>query len=148
MFYDLECPKCDTVSEHMMEMSETEKWVKCPECGGEICRRFHRLYDVPQIQGDTVSGGCSYSYYDETLGQIKNKQHRKDLMKQKGLTEYNPDPTMKKHRDEARKIREHSRPSDPDAVAAIKKEYKTADSTRRDRLIKKSLDSSFKKLNV
>jgi len=123
--------------------------VECPQCGEAMTRRHDRIYDVPAIQGDTVAGGCSYVGYDEGLGEyVMSKRHRKQLMEEKGLTEYNPDPTMKKHRDEARYIRNHARRGDTGAVAAIQKEYKTALDTRRNRLIRKSLDESLKKADA
>jgi hypothetical protein len=36
---------------------------------------------------------------------VTSKQHRKELMKQKGLTEYSPDPEMKKVREEIRYVK-------------------------------------------
>lgn len=118
--------------------------IKCPMCGEDMTRRHDRIYDVPIIQGDTVAGGYERYGYDIGLGEVvKNKQHRKDLMEQKGLYEYAPDPEMKKHRDEARHIRKHSRQNDPEAVAAINKEYKTAIDKRRNRNVRDSLKKSM-----
>jgi len=133
----------------MMGMDDVYKIVQCEACGGDMSRRQNRLFDVPQIAGDTVAGGCNFSYFDENLDtQITSRQHRKDVMKQKGLTEYNPDPEMKAHRTEARYIRERSQPNDPVAKAAIQNEYKTATDKRRNKLVRKSLDKSFKELGV
>jgi hypothetical protein len=148
--YTLECDYCCLRSEHILGMNDSlDDRVECPMCGGEMCRRDNRIYDVPLIQGDTVAGGCSYAGYDEGLGEyVMSKSHRKELMDKKGLTEYNPDPTMKKHRDEARYIRSHAKRGDTGAVAAIQKEYKTALDTRRNRLIRKSLDESLKKVDA
>jgi len=144
-FYTLECPNCCLRSEHNLGMNDSlDNLIECPMCGDNMTRRHDRIYDVPQIQGDTVAGGYERYGYDEGLDAVvKNKQHRKDLMEQKGLTEYVPDPEMKKHRDEARYIRGRSSKSDPDAQAAIKKEYKTALDKRRNRNIRASLDKSL-----
>jgi len=148
MLYDLQC-ECGEVTEFMMLMDDTDKVVQCDACEGDMTRRKNRLYDVPQIAGDTVSGGCSYQYYDENLGQqITGKQHRKDVMKQRGLTEYSPDPQMKKHRVEARYIANQANGSDPEAKAAIRREYKTASDTRRNRNLEKSLSDSFEKIGL
>jgi hypothetical protein len=149
-FYDLEC-SCGEISEHMMGMTDPlESKVSCPCCGAKLCRKHNIVYPVPQIQGDTVAGGVNYSnYYDDGLGEyVTSKSHRKDLMEKKGLVEYSPDPTMKKHRDEARYIREGSKPNDLDALTAIRKEYNTANSTRRGRLVKASMEKSFKKMSA
>ena len=143
-FYDLECG-CGAISEHMMGMNETDVMVSCPACGSKICRRDNMVFYPPQIQGETVAGGMSWNYYDENLGeQVKSKQHRKDLMEKKGLVEYSPDPAMKKHRDEARYIKSISKPGDASARAAIRKEYKTANDTRREGLVRKSLERDLK----
>jgi hypothetical protein len=69
-------------------------------------------------------------------------------MKEKGLVEYSPDPTMKKHRDEAARIGRTAKVGDPEAKVAILKEYKTALDTRRTRLVEKSMGDSFKKLGA
>ena len=146
MIYTLECPHCTLRSDHMMGMEEMDREVDCPHCGEHrLTRRNDRIYDVPQIQGDTVAGGVNYSnYYDEGLGEyVTSKSHRKDLMEQKGLQEYAPDPEMKKHRDEAKHIRKHGNMSDPDTQAAIKKEYKTAYDKRRNKNVMASLEKSL-----
>jgi len=131
MIYELECD-CGAHSDHIMMMDEMEKWVKCPECGADICRRHHRVYTPPMIQGDTVSGGCNYDYYDPNLEcHIRSKKHREDEMKRQGLREYSPDPVMKKHRDEVRHIRNNTEPGDAAAAAAIRKEHKAADTKRK-----------------
>lgn len=148
--YELECDFCGLRSDHMMGMNDSlDNWVECPHCNGQICRRLHRIYDVPLIQGETVAGGCSYERYDEGLGEyVTSKKHRQELMDRKGLCEYAPDPEMKKHRDEARYIKARSRKNDPDAVAAVQKEYKTASDKRRIKQVTKSLDKSLSKLDA
>ena len=148
MLYDLECD-CGERSEHNLLMDDIDKWVECPSCGGQICRRHHRIYTPPMIQGDTVAGGYDHSGYDIGLGEyVKNKAHRKDLMEQKGLDFYSPDPEIKKHRDEVRHIMNNSNPDDAQAVAAIQKEHKTADNKRRSRIVSKSLEGSLKSITA
>ncbi|HUX77149.1 MAG TPA: hypothetical protein VMY40_10970 [Anaerolineae bacterium] len=131
--YSLQCPECSVVSEHIMGMGDNWAQVKCTDCGLPLNRGQHRAWscDLPTIQGDTVAGGCNYFYHDKALGMdIRGKEHRDRLMKERGLVEYSPDPEMKKHRDEARYIREQSHKGDPDAAAAIRKEHKTAERKR------------------
>ena len=102
--YTLECPNCCLRSEHILGMNDSlDNLIECPMCGEDMTRRNDRIYDVPLIQGDTVAGGSNYAgYYDEGMNEyVKSKAHRAELMKQKGLVEYSPDPEMKKHRDEA-----------------------------------------------
>ena len=148
MFYDLKC-SCSVVTEFMMGMEEVDKIVYCPSCNKKINRREHRVLNAPQIITESGPRGVSYNYWDENLEtHVKNKQHRKDLMEEKGLTEYNPDLSMKKHRDEARYIREQALPNDEQAKAAIRKEYKTAHDTRLDRNVRNSLEQSFKEINA
>ena len=143
--YSLQCPDCLLVSEHFMGMDDNDAMVKCPGCEHGMTRERHRHYmsDIPQIQGDTVAGGCNYSnYYDEGLDcYITSKRHRADEMKRQGVVEYAPDPDMKKHRDEQRYIRQNSVRGDADAAKAIRKEVKAA----KDKRIKKSVDRAFDK---
>ena len=149
--FTLSCDGCGFIDEYIFDAREENKQCPCVECGDTLSTKTHRLYlcDIPQITGDTVSKGMNWNYYDESLGEhITSKQQRADVMKKKGLTEYDPDPAMKAHRDEARYIRERSAPSDADARAAIRKEYKTAIDTRRERNLRTSLDGSFKKLGL
>jgi len=149
--FTLSCDGCGFIDEYVFDALEENKHCPCEKCGDVLYTKQNRIYlnDIPQINGETVSKGMSYNYYDESLDvHITSKQHRKDEMKRKGLTDYHPDPKMKAHRDEARYIRERSKPGDADARAAIQKEYKTAIDTRRERNLRTSLDGSFKKLGL
>ena len=149
MFHDLRCSECDHITELFLTKDEGHKIVFCDGCNAEMTRWTHKQHTAINIQGETTPRGCSYNYFDENLGeQVRNKQHRKDLMKQKGLTEYSPDPDMKKHRVEARYIANQANGSDPEAKAAIRREYKTASDTRRNRNLEKSLSDSFEKIGL
>lgn len=149
MFYELKCKCCGESDDYMFEMNDTDGMDVCTNCDHLISRRMDRVYNVPTIVGETCAHSCSYEGFDDGLDEyVTSKQHRAELMKQKGLTEYNPDLSMKKHRDEARRIRKDSKPGDPEAIAAIEKEYKTASDTRRNRAVKESIDKSFKEMNA
>ena len=146
MLYDLEC-SCGEVSEHWMGMNDEDKIVDCPDCGEQICRRKHRVPNTFGLLGCHSPGSAipNYNgYYDEGMGiYIRSKEHRAEEMKVRGLTEFNPDPTMQKHRDEIKNIKKHSRPSDLEAQVAIQKERKTAVDSRRTRNVANSLEKSF-----
>ena len=142
-FYDLTCPKCGMDSEHLMRMLDAILLVKCPGCGEKMTRREHKKYAGMQIQiqGDTVAGGCTYDYFDESLDcHIKSKQHREDEMKRQGVQEYAPDPEMKAHRVEQKYIRQNSRPGDAQAARAINKEKKAATTKRREAAVDRAFD--------
>ena len=143
--YSLQCPECREIAEHFMGMDDNSLLVKCPSCGHGLTRELNRHYmsDIPQIQGDTVAGGCNYSgYWDDGLDcYVKSKKHRANEMKKQGLSEYSPDPVMKAHRDEQRYIRNNSKPGDAQAVRAINKEKKAAQTKRREAAVDRAFDS-------
>lgn len=143
MFYDLEC-RCGVVSEFMMSANDIDVEFSCPECGEILTRRNNRVFNVPIIQGDTVSGGCSYDYYDDALGMhISSRHQRSEEMKKRGLVEYEQNPTIKKIRDENSYVRRNSNPGDPDAAATIRKNHKAADKYRRDTIRDSIVDKAF-----
>jgi hypothetical protein len=143
----LECGTCGEIDEFYFGSSDP-RVATCHGCGSKFQADGNRRYDLEgiNISGDTVAGGCNYSgYYDAGLGEyVLSKRHRRDLMEQKGLEEYSPDPEMKKHRDEAAYIRRQSRVGDAEALAASRKELKTAADKRRDRAV----DDAFKKHGI
>ena len=142
-----ECGSCGKIGEFYFGSGDRKR-CHCPSCGDTFDLDGNRRYDLEglQIAGDTVAGGANLSgYYDEGLGEyVMGRKHRRRLMDEKGLQEYSPDPEMKKHRDEARYIRENAPAGDPSAAAAARKEYKTAADKRTKRLI----DESFKKAKI
>jgi hypothetical protein len=133
-----------------MGPNEMDLVVHCEDCHKKMTRRDNMVFLVaPNIQGETCSNSCKYAGFDEGLGMhITGKQHRAAVMKEKGLTEYNPDLKMKRYRDEAKYVRSQAPKGDPDAAAAASKIHKTATDERRTNLIRKSLDKSFKKAEV
>ena len=142
--YTLIC-KCGLEDEVLQEPYDSDVEVLCDACGEIMTRRNNRAYyrDVPDIQGDTVAGGCNYSnYYDEGLEAfITSKEHRAKVMKEKGLSEYSPDPMVKHHFDEAKYIRQHAPKGDRTAAAAARAEVKQADQKRKRNAIKKAIAS-------
>lgn len=143
--HDLSCPECGAVSEHLLGKDDRWVEVKCPECGTAMTRGNHKKYDGMRIHitGETVSGGCSYNYYDDGLDcQITSKQHRADEMKRQGVTEYAPDPVMKRHREEQSYIKRNSRPGDAQAVRAINKEKRAASKKRQRAAVDRAFDNA------
>lgn len=142
-----ECGSCGLVDEYFFG-SHDRKECSCPACGSKFPLDGNRRYDLEglQISGDTVAGGCNMSsYYDEGLGEyVESRRHRQYLMDKKGLEEYSPDPEMKKHRTEAKYIRANAPAGDPDAMAAARKELKTAADKRRTRQV----NETFKKAKI
>jgi hypothetical protein len=95
MVYTYICPFCSELREEIQEINEPHV-LKC-ECGMDMDR--HWKADLPSIAGDTVAHGCDQRGYDETLGcYIHSRGQRRELMKQKGLEPYTPDPEQKAFR--------------------------------------------------
>lgn len=143
--YTMRCDDCQKVSEHIMGMDDNFVMVKCPMCGLLLSREKNRDWraDRPQIQGDTVAGGCNYNYYDENLGvQITSKQHRQSEMRRQNLREYSPDPEFSAIRKEKRYIKDNTKPGDVDAARAQARLSKTAITKRRERQIDAVFDAA------
>lgn len=101
MTYEYECSRCgkrfDVIKSYKdMEVNET-----CPKCGEYAIRQF-----VPSklhITGAKVT----HAEYNPGLGcVVKNKRHKEDIMKRKGVVEVGNDfksgETMNQHFDTAR----------------------------------------------
>ena len=121
--YTLRCSRCDERSEHIMGMDENSMMVGCPFCGCGLMRGTDRDWgsDLPMIQGDTVAGGFDHTGYDDVLGaEVRGRVHRRDLMEEKNLVEFTPDPTMERYREDIRHVRRNSIPTDLEAHHAVK----------------------------
>lgn len=96
--YDFACYDCQVVVRDVIQGMNEKHEINCPECGRAIGQVFY----PPQFHlNKSVS-----DYYDEGLGMyVPSKSFREDTMKAKGLTEYNPNPRMKKAREEAAYLR-------------------------------------------
>ena len=57
--YDYKCKECGTVFEVFRRFSDYDKETKCPNCGSD---RAKRIFSVPQISGETVTG---FGFKDE-----------------------------------------------------------------------------------
>lgn len=143
----LECGTCGAIDDFHFGANDPRR-ATCHQCGSVFMADGNRRYDLEgiNISGDTCAGGCNFAgYYDEGMGEyVTSRSHRKELMRQKGLEEYSPDPELKKHRDEAKYIRSQANPGDTEALAASRRELKTAADKRRNR----ALDESFKKHGI
>ena len=114
------------------------KIVNCTQCGQPMRRAY---FTPPMIAGDTVSGGCSYQYYDHAMGcYVDGKSDRAEKMKKLGLEEYTPDPEMKRQRDEIRYIKKHATKEEIRvAKQEVKKIGKKAERKRREKIVKSHL---------
>jgi len=57
--YDYKCKECGKVFEVFRRFSDYDKETKCPNCGSD---RAERIFSVPQISGETVTG---FGFKDE-----------------------------------------------------------------------------------
>jgi len=147
-FYDINCPHCDETDEYRME--PFDKTVECSACGEEMNRKENQDYSDTRIGiiGDTCAGCCDFSnYFDDALDmQIDSRDHRKRVMKEKGLTEYVPNPDMAAARKESRYILDHSPKNDKAALVAAKDQSKVADKKRKERVINAAMERTRKVL--
>ena len=102
--YDFECDCGEVVLDVYQGMSDAHTQV-CPGCG-EMMRQ---IYHSPIITGDLPTIGCWTGYYDPQLGEhITSAQQRKDLMKKKGLEDFNMGDEQARMHKEVEYIREHA----------------------------------------
>lgn len=136
--YEFHCDVCARYQEEWQGMND-DHIAFCGKCGRAMDRVFSPAYltgDLPQTRG-TVMG------YDETLGcEVRGQQHRKDLMEQKGLKQYEPDPLIAKYGAEARYIEKH----DPGPVgrAAARTVRQKAGQERREQAVGSVMEAAFK----
>ena len=139
MTYTLQCKECGHRAEYLMGM--TDETVPCEECGTEMVRFLCRVWGADKYALQTnCTLGVSYDYVDPTLGVVKSKQHRKDLMKQKNVEEYHTDPDVQKHVDEGMYIRDRAGSGDRDAKAEADKCVKAAATVQREKNINAVFD--------
>ncbi len=149
-FFAVTCPYCKTEQEFMQGPNDEDKEELCDVCGEAFARRGNTDYSKHRVamHGNCTGGAGSVQwagYYDSTLGaEINSKQHRKDLMEQKGVEEYHTDPDVDRHTDEAQYIRSHSGTGDADAKAAATKCVKAAATVQRE----KNIDAAFDRADV
>jgi len=138
MIYTLEC-ECGWQGEVMLGMND-KKECPCPSCQGVADRRVYAA-DLPNIQGDTVAGGCNYNYDCGTLGQVRGKKDRAEKMKARGLMDYEPEPIYAKASGEAGYIRKNADKGDRVARAAANGIMHDAQNKMRSEKIKESMKS-------
>ena len=153
MIYTLHCKECGTTDEFIQGKDDTNVVVQCDFCGGDMTRKNNRHYqaDLADIRGETCAGNrqVSYDYMDPTLGHVKNRQDRKDKMAARGLVDYEPNPEMQKHRDEAKRIQRQANPAgDKEAAKAIANEHKVAGQKRKRANIKREFDKADKAAGI
>jgi len=77
--YDYSCPNCAKQSDIWAQMHEEEK--PCPTCGATMMRLISGSNIITDLE----------PYFDENLDKVpiyvESKQHRKQLMKERGLVD-------------------------------------------------------------
>ena len=86
MTYEYACQKCDQIFDVIKPVKEIDNIEHCPDCGGVGDRMFapRRVY----LSGTAVQN----AEYNPALGcVVKNKEHRAEIAKRKGLIEIGND---------------------------------------------------------
>ena len=132
--YEFHCEVCALYAEQIQGIHETHE-AFCQGCG----EKMHRVYSPPYLMGDLPNTGATVMGYDDSLGcEVRGKAHQKELMRQKGLVEYQPDPKMEQCRNELRYIGKHE--PGPAGRAAAQKVHQEMGQTRRKRAVRDAWD--------
>lgn len=149
--YDLNCPHCHETEEYVMEPSDSDTLVECVLCSGVMTRRVNQDYSNKQIaiQGDTCAGSENFgNYFDEGLDTfITSRDHRKRIMKERKLTDYEPTSEGKAARAESAYIRKNAAPNDRKALEAARQQSRDMDGKRKKRVIKEASDKARRLLD-
>jgi hypothetical protein len=133
-------------------MDDGEVLVGCEKCSGLMSRAKDRHYasDKIMIHGDTCSGSCNFSnYFDEGLDTyVSSRDHRKEIMKERKLTEYEPNPEALAARKEARYILDNAPKNDATARKAAKAQSKAVHEKRTKRVVDNRIKKARKDLNL
>lgn len=143
--YTLICPKCGHSEEFHLAANDVGFVSNCASCNSDITRKLNRHWAAENISahGDTVAGCVNMAnYYDDGLDAfVRGRGHRKELMKEKGLTEYVPDSITQEMTSEIRHIRKNTDfANDPTAVKAAREVGKAADKKRKQRAVRAAID--------
>ena len=113
--YEFHCPDCARYQEEL-QGAHDEHVCHCPQCG----RKMDRIFSPPYLTGDLPASKTTVMGYDDTFGcEVRGKAHQKQLMEQRGLVPYEPNPEMEGYRKELRYIKKHG-PGDAGRAAAKK----------------------------
>lgn len=118
--YTYQCPVCKELHDVQRPISERATDIACP-CGAYM----DRVFTAPNIAGDLPNTGWRNNVvgYDAGLDEVVlSETHRKEIMKRKGLREYEPDAEQKKIRDEQKYIKKHGGDDANKEVAALAQE--------------------------
>lgn len=108
MTYEYHCRACDHWFDVIKSYKDMERNENCPECGEFGFRQF-----VPsKVSFNSTS--VQNAEYNPAFGEVvKNKRHREDLAKRKGMVEvgndYGSAEKMQKHFDEVREKKREDR---------------------------------------
>jgi len=78
MLYEYRCQTCREITEAHRSVAERDDAPECSQCG----KHTRKIISVQRVHADFAP------YYDENLETgIQSKQHRKKVMKEKGVVE-------------------------------------------------------------
>lgn len=149
--YSIQCPKCHDTDDHFQGINDTNVSVSCIHCGAYMTRRDNRNYaaDNISISGDTCSESTDYSGFDDGLDMhIRSRTHRKQVMKERELTEYVPSSEGIAARTEARYILSNSPKGDKSALKAAKAQSVAVHHKRTKRVIDTKIAKARKDFNI
>lgn len=141
-FYTFECPACKKINDFERKIANRNDPLAC-ECGCYM----DRVFTAPNIGGDLPCTGWRRDVvgYDPGLDEvILSESHRKEVMKRKGLREYEPDPEQAKIREEKRYVKKHA--DGNEAAGEIAKLSKEASGKRRKKNVSKVIKDKLKDL--
>lgn len=86
--YDFKCESCGLVFERLfVAVDSIPEYLTCPECGIGTAYRC-----LPIVRCNMGPAGA-YGYYDDNLEcYIHSNQHRREVMQQKGVTDWYDSP--------------------------------------------------------
>lgn len=127
MIFGYICDDCE-ISYDVDQERDAPRKFDCPECGQPAGQDF---------SGIQFNTDCTFGYDENLEVDLRGRNHRQEVMREKGLTEYVPDPTMVKYREDLRRARKTLKGKEKaDTLRQIRTEASTA---RRKRRIKDAL---------
>ena len=87
MIYEYECQKCGKVTEAHRPIERRNECPPCESCTGGTVKVISRANVNPDIYGGYFDPNLATMHSTEQGTWVRNKQHRKELMRQHGLEE-------------------------------------------------------------
>lgn len=100
MFYPYRCPKCENLFEIIKSVADIDREEFCEKCGTISERYISRthFFGASDWHGDEFNPGLGCV--------VKNNQHKKQILKARGLEEIGSEPTENIHSFSEKRIKE------------------------------------------